>query len=260
MAGLRVAQAYGRERAQRRRVRRPQRRLPALPAAGPALHRHLLPVRRAAVRPRGGRGARRRARPGWPRATLTAGALIAFLLYLDMFFAPVQQLSQVFDGYQQAAVGLRRIGELLRTPTACRRQPTATPVPVPARLRGEVELARRRASRYAGAAEPALDRRRPAHRAGRDGGAGRRDRRGQVHAGQAARPVLRRRRRARCSSTASTCARYRPGRLPAPARRGAAGAAPVHRRRPRQHRLRRGRTRSDAEVEAAARAVGRARR
>ena len=37
---------------------------------------------------------------------LTAGALIAYLLYIDMFFSPVQQLSQVFDGYQQAMVGL----------------------------------------------------------------------------------------------------------------------------------------------------------
>ncbi len=49
---------------------------------------------------------------------LTAGALIAYLLYIDLLFSPVQQLSQVFDGYQQAAVGLRRIGDLLRTPTS----------------------------------------------------------------------------------------------------------------------------------------------
>ena len=50
--------------------------------------------------------------------TLTAGALLAFLLYLELFFAPVQQLSQVFDGYQQARVGLNRIGDLLTTPTS----------------------------------------------------------------------------------------------------------------------------------------------
>ena len=48
---------------------------------------------------------------------LTPGVLTAFLLYLGLFFAPVQQLSQVFDGYQQARIGLRRIGDLLRTPT-----------------------------------------------------------------------------------------------------------------------------------------------
>ncbi|MGW6905829.1 ABC transporter ATP-binding protein [Streptomyces sp. NPDC054940] len=51
-------------------------------------------------------------------ATLTAGALVAYLLYIDLFFAPVQQLSQVFDGYQQATVSLGRIQELLREPTS----------------------------------------------------------------------------------------------------------------------------------------------
>ena len=49
--------------------------------------------------------------------TLSAGALVAYLLYIDLFFAPVQQLSQVFDGYQQATVSLGRIQELLREPT-----------------------------------------------------------------------------------------------------------------------------------------------
>jgi len=49
---------------------------------------------------------------------LTAGALIAYLLYIDMLFSPVQELSQVFDGYQQAAVGVSRIRDLLRTPTS----------------------------------------------------------------------------------------------------------------------------------------------
>ena len=49
---------------------------------------------------------------------LSAGALVAYLLYIDMLFSPVQQLSQVFDGYQQAAVGLRRISGLLRTKTS----------------------------------------------------------------------------------------------------------------------------------------------
>ena len=49
---------------------------------------------------------------------LTTGALIAYLLYIDMVFSPVQQLSQVFDGYQQAMVGLRRITDLLRLRTS----------------------------------------------------------------------------------------------------------------------------------------------
>ncbi len=49
--------------------------------------------------------------------TLTAGALVAYLLYIELFFAPVQQLSQVFDGYQQASVALGRIRELLEEKT-----------------------------------------------------------------------------------------------------------------------------------------------
>ncbi|MFJ2303392.1 ABC transporter ATP-binding protein [Streptomyces sp. NPDC087787] len=68
-------------------------------------------------------------------ATLTAGALVAYLLYIDLFFAPVQQLSQVFDGYQQATVSLGRIQELLREPTSTRS--AAEPRDVPG-LRGEV--------------------------------------------------------------------------------------------------------------------------
>jgi ATP-binding cassette subfamily B protein len=68
---------------------------------------------------------------------LTTGSLIAYLLWVDSLFAPVQQMSQVFDGYQQANVGLQRIKGLLRTPTS-------TPEPArpvrPGRLRGGIEL------------------------------------------------------------------------------------------------------------------------
>ncbi|GAA3913387.1 ABC transporter ATP-binding protein [Streptomyces gulbargensis] len=67
--------------------------------------------------------------------TLTTGALVAYLLYIDLFFAPVQQLSQVFDGYQQAAVSLKRMQELLQEPTST--APAASPLPV-RKLRGEI--------------------------------------------------------------------------------------------------------------------------
>jgi ATP-binding cassette subfamily B protein len=68
---------------------------------------------------------------------LTTGALIAYLLYIDMVFSPVQQLSQVFDGYQQAMVGLHRITDLLRLRTST----PAPGRPVDAgRLRGRIEL------------------------------------------------------------------------------------------------------------------------
>lgn len=84
---------------------------------------------------------------------LTTGALIAFLLYIELLFSPVQQLSQVFDSYQQAAVGLRRLRGLLRTPTST--PPAAEPRPVPARLAGEVRFEGVR-FRYASQAEEAL--------------------------------------------------------------------------------------------------------
>jgi ATP-binding cassette subfamily B protein len=68
---------------------------------------------------------------------LTTGALIAYLLYIDMVFSPVQQLSQVFDGYQQAMVGLHRITDLLRLRTST--PPPGRPVDA-GRLRGRIEL------------------------------------------------------------------------------------------------------------------------
>src|SRR5215471_14098732 len=83
---------------------------------------------------------------------LTAGALIAYLLYIDMLFSPVQQISQVFDGYQQAAVGVRRIRELLHTPTSTPQ--AARPRPAP-RGRARIELQDVQFS-YAGGGKQAL--------------------------------------------------------------------------------------------------------
>jgi len=83
---------------------------------------------------------------------LTAGGLIAYLLYIDLLFSPVQQLSQVFDGYNQAAVGLRRIKDLLRrttsTPAAARPQTAGRP-------RGQIEFRDVR-FRYSGQSRDAL--------------------------------------------------------------------------------------------------------
>jgi ATP-binding cassette subfamily B protein len=87
-------------------------------------------------------------------AELSPGVLLAFLLYLGLFFAPIQQLSGVFDGYQQARVGLRRISDLLRTPSSV--QPPPHPVPVPATLDGAVEL-RQVSFTYPSGELPALD-------------------------------------------------------------------------------------------------------
>ena len=49
--------------------------------------------------------------------SLTSGALIAFILYVDLFFSPIQALSQVFDSWQQTRVSVGRISELMRMDT-----------------------------------------------------------------------------------------------------------------------------------------------
>ncbi len=68
---------------------------------------------------------------------LSAGALIAFVLYIDMFFSPIQSLSQVFDSWQQTRVSVRRVGELMRLET---RTPSADRPDEVGRLRGRITL------------------------------------------------------------------------------------------------------------------------
>jgi ATP-binding cassette subfamily B protein len=48
---------------------------------------------------------------------LTTGALIAFILYIDLFFSPIQQLSQVFDSWQQTRISVNRIADLMQIDT-----------------------------------------------------------------------------------------------------------------------------------------------
>ncbi|WP_420847530.1 ABC transporter transmembrane domain-containing protein [Nakamurella flava] len=116
VAGLRVAQAMGRERtnadtfaARSEAYRRSRMRAQTAISLYFPLVALLSQLSAAAVLGMG---------TVWVVAgTLSVGTLIAFVLYLDSFFTPIQQLSQIFDSYQQAQVGLRRIGELLDTPT-----------------------------------------------------------------------------------------------------------------------------------------------
>jgi ATP-binding cassette subfamily B protein len=68
---------------------------------------------------------------------LTAGALIAFILYIDMFFSPIQQLSQVFDSWQQTRVSVDRIAELMKLETLT---PEAANAIRPGSLSGELSL------------------------------------------------------------------------------------------------------------------------
>lgn len=60
--------------------------------------------------------------------SLALGTLIAFLLYLAQVFAPIQQLSQVFDVYQRARTGLVRVRRLLALDTSTPVRPDAAKV------------------------------------------------------------------------------------------------------------------------------------
>ncbi len=135
-------------------------------------------------------------------AIATAGVVIAFLLYLDQFFAPIQQLSQVLDTWQQATVSVVKIDELLDTPE--RVVPPASPVSV-GRLRGEVRFDDVHFAYSTSVGAEALGGIDLTSRAGRDRGAGGRDRRRQVDDRQADRPLLPARPGAGSPSTDSIC-------------------------------------------------------
>lgn len=69
--------------------------------------------------------------------TLEIGELVAFLLYLTAFFAPIQQLVQLYNTYQQGQASVRKVrGLLAEAPTVAER-PEAPDLP---ELRGEVRL------------------------------------------------------------------------------------------------------------------------
>ncbi|MEW2439533.1 ABC transporter ATP-binding protein [Streptomyces caniferus] len=67
--------------------------------------------------------------------SMAVGTLVAYLLYLELFFTPVQQLSQLFDSYQQARVSLGRLKELLELRSST--PESSAPLEV-RRLRGEI--------------------------------------------------------------------------------------------------------------------------
>ena len=84
--------------------------------------------------------------------SLTPGSLIAFSLYISTVFAPIQQLSALFDTYQQATAALRKLTDLLNTPSSI---PEAQPAVDPGRLTGDLRL-EQVTFRYDGAIQDAL--------------------------------------------------------------------------------------------------------
>ncbi|MDP9387580.1 MAG: ABC transporter ATP-binding protein/permease [Actinomycetota bacterium] len=151
LSGVRVAQAYGREKRNIGDFRRVTREYLTARLGAQRLVALYFPfvellseVAAAVVL---GVGARRVA-----AGSLSPGELVAFLLYLNQLFSPIQQLSHVFDTYQQARASLGRVGELLATPSST--PPPAAPVD-PGRLSGAVRFEGVR-FRYPNAATDAL--------------------------------------------------------------------------------------------------------
>ncbi len=68
---------------------------------------------------------------------LTVGELTAFVLYLGAFFAPIQQLVQLYNTYQSGQSATRKLSELLATPSSVPVRPDAVELPP---LRGDIEL------------------------------------------------------------------------------------------------------------------------
>ena len=61
--------------------------------------------------------------------SLSIGELGAFVLYVTTFFAPIQQLAQLYSTYQQGQSGLRKISQVLKTQPTVRQHPDAAELP-----------------------------------------------------------------------------------------------------------------------------------
>jgi ATP-binding cassette, subfamily B, bacterial len=63
------------------------------------------------------------------RGELSIGELTAFVLYLNAFFQPVQQLVQLYTNYQQARAAVVKLRDLLETPPSVPERPGAAELP-----------------------------------------------------------------------------------------------------------------------------------
>jgi ATP-binding cassette subfamily B protein len=68
---------------------------------------------------------------------LTLGGLTAFILYLSSFFAPIQQLVQLYSTYQSGQAAVRKLRELLGTRPSVEQKPGAIALPP---IEGRIEL------------------------------------------------------------------------------------------------------------------------
>ena len=69
---------------------------------------------------------------GWLvfRDAITVGVVVAYLSYVERFFRPVQQISNLYTQMQAAFAASERVFDLLDTPPAITNQPDAQPLPL----------------------------------------------------------------------------------------------------------------------------------
>jgi len=70
--------------------------------------------------------------------TLPLEELVAFFLYLGLFYRPVRVLSGAWENVQQAIAGAERVSELLKVEPDVKERPDA--IELPGRARGEIEF------------------------------------------------------------------------------------------------------------------------
>lgn len=68
---------------------------------------------------------------------LTAGVLVAFILYIERFFRPIQDLSRRYDQFQSSLIAGERILELLDASVEIEDAPGAVPLP---QIKGQIQF------------------------------------------------------------------------------------------------------------------------
>ena len=180
------------------------------------------------------------------------GVLASFVFYLQSFFDPIQQLSQLYTTYQSGMAALDKIFDLLDEEPDVRDAEQAIDLPP---VRGEIVFDDVSFAYGDGDGLRRCDRRVARDPARADGRAGRRDRRRQVDAGEARRALLRpdrgpgadrrprparRHASARCARSSASCRRRASC---SPARSATTSpSAPTTRRGPRSSRRPRARS------------------
>jgi ATP-binding cassette, subfamily B, bacterial len=72
------------------------------------------------------------------RGTLSIADLVAFFLYLEMFYQPIRALGMSWEQVQEAMAGFDRVEELLNETSEVKESPN--PIPLPERIKGHLSL------------------------------------------------------------------------------------------------------------------------